>query len=199
MARIYTLLFNGYADWELGYVLPELRRFGNYDTITVGFNNDPVISMGGLQVSIDFTLSQIDIEDISIFILPGGNMWEGEYPTAIINEFIIRLEKAKIPIAAICAATTVLAKAGILSNRKHTSNSMDYISSKVPDYSDHDNYTNTLSTCDQQVITASGLGGIEFAMDIFDELQVMSDEMKEIWFNGMKHGQYPDNVEIPHA
>jgi len=199
MARVYTLLFNGYADWELGNVLPELRRFGKLDIVTAGFNDNPVTSMGGLRVSVDFTLSQIEIEDILMFILPGGNMWENEYPFADINTFLIRLEKAGIPIGAICAATTVLARAGILCNRKHTSNSINYISSKVPDYSNHAGYTHALSTRDKHVITASGVGAVEFAMDVFDELQVMTDEMKAVWFNAMRSGQYPDNIEIPNV
>lgn len=199
MPRVYTLLFNGYADWEIGNVLPELRRFGKLDIVTVGFTNDHVISMGGLRVSPDLVLSQLDIQDILIFLIPGGNMWEGDYPVAEIEDFLRRLEKDSIPIGAICAATTVLARAGILRNRKHTSNSLNYISSKVPNYSDHTYYTNSLSTCDKHVITASGLGPIEFAMDIFNELQVMTAEMREVWFNAMKKGQYPDNIEIPHA
>ncbi|MCP4460905.1 MAG: thiamine biosynthesis protein ThiJ [Cytophagales bacterium] len=199
MARVYTLLFNGYADWEIGNVLPELRRFGKLDIVTVGFTDNPVISMGGLRVSPDLVLSQIDIQDILIFLIPGGEMWEGDYPIAEIEDFLRRLEKIGIPIGAICAATTVLARAGILQNRKHTSNSLNYISSKVPNYSAHAYYTNSLSTCDKHVITASGLGYVEFAMDIFNELQVMTPEMGEVWFNAMKNGQYPDNIEIPHA
>jgi putative intracellular protease/amidase len=199
MSSVYTLLFNGYADWEIGNVLPELRRFGKLDTVTVGFTDSPVISMGGLRVSPDLALSQIDIQDILIFLIPGGNMWEGDYPIAEIEDFLRRLEKVGIPIGAICAATTVLARAGILRNRKHTSNSFNYISSKVPNYSDRAYYTNSLSTCDKHIITASGLGAVEFAMDIFNELQVMTTEMREIWFNAMKNGQYPDNIEIPHA
>ncbi len=199
MQRVYTLLFNGYADWEIGNVLPELRRFGKLDIVTVGFTNDPVVSMGGLRVSPELVLSQLDIQDILIFLIPGGNMWEGDYPVAEIEDFLRRLEKVSIPIGAICAATTVLARAGILRNRKHTSNSFNYISSKVPNYSDRTYYTNSLSTCDKHVITASGLGPIEFAMDIFNELQVMTVEMREVWFNAMKKGQYPDNIEIPHA
>lgn len=199
MKRVYTLLFNGYADWELGYVLPELRRFGKLEITTVGFDRTPVRSMGGLQVSIDRSLSEIDLEDVLIFIIPGGTMWEGDYPVSEINDLLVRLEKANIPIGAICAAATVLARAGVLRDRKHSGNSMTYMSSKVPGYSGQDGYTDALSTRDNHVITASGLGAIEFAMDIFEELEITTPEMREIWFNGMKHGQYPDHVEIPHT
>lgn len=29
--KAYTFLFDGYADWELGHVLAELRRYGKVD------------------------------------------------------------------------------------------------------------------------------------------------------------------------
>lgn len=31
MSRAYTLIFDGYADWELEHVLAELWRYGNVE------------------------------------------------------------------------------------------------------------------------------------------------------------------------
>ena len=107
MSRAYTLLFDGYADWELGHVLAELRRYGKVDVATVGFSDKAVTSMGGLRVIPDKAISDIDIQDALIFILPGGNMWEGSYPKDEIEKLLHRLDDAHKPIAAICAATTV--------------------------------------------------------------------------------------------
>ena len=42
MSRAYTLIFDGYADWELGHVLAELRRYGNVEVETVGFSDKTV-------------------------------------------------------------------------------------------------------------------------------------------------------------
>ena len=47
MSRAYTLLFNGYADWELGHALAELRRYGKVEVVSVGFSEEVVVSMGG--------------------------------------------------------------------------------------------------------------------------------------------------------
>ncbi len=195
MKKAYVLLFDGYADWELGNVLAELRRFGKVDVVSVGFSDKPVVSMGGLSVRVDTVLSQVDLGDVLIFLLPGGYMWEGLYPKTEIDQFLIRLEKQQIPIAAICAATTVLARAGILRERKHTSNSLKYLSTMVPEYSGHDNYVDSLSIRDQHVISASGLGSVDFAMDVFNELNLSTPEMRSIWFEAFKHGKYPDDIE----
>jgi len=86
MKKAYTLLFDGYADWELGYVLPELRRIGKIDVVTVGFTDNPVVSMGGLRVIPEKVLSKVNIEDVLIFILPGGHMWEGTYDSLVKKE-----------------------------------------------------------------------------------------------------------------
>jgi len=50
MSRAYILLFDGYADWELGHVLAELRRYAKVEVVTVGFSDKAVTSMGGLRV-----------------------------------------------------------------------------------------------------------------------------------------------------
>jgi putative intracellular protease/amidase len=57
----------------------------------------------------------------------------GRYLTiAILNDqidpLVQRLEKAQKPVAASCAATTALERTGLLKGRKHTSNSLSYLS-----------------------------------------------------------------------
>ena len=195
MSRVYTLLFDGYADWELGHVLAELRRHGKVEVVTVGFSDKTVTSMGGLRVIPDKSIAEIDIQDLLIFIIPGGYMWEGSYPKNEIERLLHRLEDAQKPIAAICAATTVLARAGLLKDRKHTSNSLSYLSTMVPEYTDNANYISALAIRDQHIITASGLGSIEFTMEIFSELNLAAPEMLAIWYDAFKHGKFPENIE----
>ena len=75
MSRAYVLIFDGYADWEIGYVLAELRRFGKVEVVTVGLSKKVVVSMGGLHVVPDMSVSEMKMDDVLIFIIPGGNMW----------------------------------------------------------------------------------------------------------------------------
>ncbi len=195
MSKVYVLIFDGYADWELGHALAELRRYGKAEVVTVGFSNNAVTSMGGLNVLPNKSIAEIDIKDVLIFIIPGGYLWEESYPKDEIEQLLHHLEEAQKPIAAICAATTVVARAGLLKGRKHTSNSLSYLSKMVPEYSDSDNYISSLATKDKHLITASGLGSIEFTMEIFNELSLASPEMMAIWFDAFKHGKYPESAE----
>jgi putative intracellular protease/amidase len=195
MKSAYVLIFDDYADWELGNVLAELRRMGKVKVVTIGFSKKPVISMGGLSVQPDLILSEIKIDDILIFILPGGYMWEGSYPFSEIHDLLNCLENRNIPVAAICAATTVLAKAGILKEKKHTSNSLNYMMKIVPEYSEHNNYVNSLSVNDRHLITASGLGSIDFTKKILEELNLATPEIRTLWYDAFKNGKYPDNME----
>lgn len=195
MKKAYVLLFEGYADWEIGHTLAELKRLGHLEVVSVGFNKKPLVSMGGLQVTPHQTIDQIDFEEMCIFILPGGVMWEKAYPEEVINGLLRQINKRNIPIAAICAATTVLAKAGILKGKKHTSNSLTYLQKTVPDYSDSRNYIDKMAVTDEQIITASGLGAVDFTMGILEALDVSNAEMRTFWYNAFKYGQYPEEVE----
>lgn len=195
MKKAHVLLFDGYADWELGNVLAELRRMGKIEVVAVGFSQEPVVSMGGLRVRPDTALPLVGLDDVLVFLLPGGYMWEGSYPEAEIGRFLDRLEKQEIPVAAICAATTVIAKAGILKGRKHTSNSLKYLTKMVPGYSDRENYVDSLAVRDRRVITASGLGPVEFAVEVMNELDISTPRMRTIWYEAFKYGRYPDDFE----
>lgn len=192
MKKAYALIFDGYADWELGNVLPELRRIGKIDVASVGFSDQVVVSMGGLRVTPDMALSQIDPDDVLVFIVPGGYMWEDSYPKDTIEPLLHRLEAARTPIGAICAATTAIARAGLLQKRRHTSNSLRYLSKMVPDYAANNLYVDALAVRDRQVITASGLGAAEFTMEIMNELEIGSQEMRTMWYDAFKYGNYPE-------
>lgn len=195
MKKAYVLLFDGYADWEIGHILAELRRLGDIAVKTVGFATAPVTSMGGLNVQPDMPLSQVEPDDMLIFILPGGAMWEGEYPKDEVNVFLQTLDQKQIPIAGICAATTALARAGVLQNKKHTSNSLQYLKDQTPGYSGQGDYVPQMAIADGSIITASGLGAVDFTMKILETLDISTPDMRTFWYNAFKHGEYPEGAE----
>lgn len=195
MKKPHVLLFNGYADWEIGHILPELRRLGGHETISVGFDDAPVTSMGGLKVTPDKTLSGIDPDEVLIFIIPGGYMWEQGYPEKEINQILLQLNEKNILIAAICAATTVLAKAGLLKNRKHTSNSLNYIKKMVHHYESEEGYIDSPAVTGENIITASGLASVDFTMQILQKLDISTQRIRGIWYDAFKKGIYLDDLE----
>jgi putative intracellular protease/amidase len=193
---VYLLVFEGYADWEPAYALAELRRSGGLEVGTVGFTSEPVRSMGGVRVVPDLTLADLDPARVRLLILPGGNLWEGDYPRDPLETLMHRLERHGVPIAAICGATLAVAAAGLLDSRDHTSNEPAYLQG-VPSYHGSPRYVEALAARDRGIITASGLGPVEFAREIFEQLDVFSPEDRRLWYHVFKHGRFPEPTTQP--
>jgi putative intracellular protease/amidase len=188
---VYLLVVPGFADWEPAHALAELRRHGKYRVEVVGLSLEPVQSMGGLTVQPTRALSTVDVADVAVFILPGGDRWELQPPESALLELLTRLDRADVPIAAICAATTVIARAGLLRGRKHTSNGLDYLRRQVPDYTESAGYVVAPAVRDRRLITASGLADVEFAREIMAELEVLTEGGRETWAGLFRSGRLP--------
>jgi putative intracellular protease/amidase len=185
----HLLVFDGFADWEAAYATAELRRSGGHQVTTVGLSGEPVVSMGGLCVLPDLDVAEVDTESVRILILPGGDMWEKNPLDEAVAGLLQKLARARTPIAAICAATTAVVRAGILQGRKHTSNGLDYLKEQVPDYGASAEYVDQLAVRDRGLITASGLGALEFAREIFAQLGVFSEADRGEWYRLFKQGK----------
>jgi putative intracellular protease/amidase len=192
MPAVHVLVFDGFADWEPAYAMAELRRSGGLEVVTLGFTDAPVRSMGGLPVLPDRSLEGLDPATVRLLILPGGDLWEGSQPRAEIGPTLEALHSAGVPIAAICGATLAVAQAGFLDDHAHTSNELAYLERMVPEYRGAPRYVDALAVRDRGLITASGLGPVEFAREIFEELEVFSPTDRPLWFHLYKHGRFPD-------
>src|SRR5580765_4737090 len=137
---VYLFVFPGFADWEAAHALAELRRHGGYRVEVVGMSADPVVSMGGVMVQPSQVLTEVELGDVAVFILPGGDRWEKAFPEAELIRLLNALDARRVPIAAICAATTVVIRTGLLRGRSHTSNGLSYLSAQVPEYSEAATY-----------------------------------------------------------
>ena len=188
-SSVHVLVFDGFADWEPSFALSQIRQTGAADVVSVGLSQHPVRSMGGLTVLPDVTVEQVAPEQIRLFLLPGGDQWEAAGPDPRLAQLLDGTMDAGSPVAAICGATVGIARAGLLRGRKHTSNGLDYLKQQVPDYqADGDYVVDLLAVRDRGLITASGLGALEFAREIFAELGVFSETDLELWYRLFKHG-----------
>jgi len=187
---VYLLVVPGFADWEPAHALAELRRHGHYRVEVVGLTLDAVQSMGGLTVLPSRALSAVDPADVAVFILPGGDRWEERPPEPELGEFLQTLDRLGVPIAAICAATTAIARLGILRGRRHTSNGLAYLQGHAPDYADATAYVNAPAVRDRGLITASGLSDVEFASEIMAELGVLSAPDRVRWQEMFRNGRF---------
>ncbi len=193
--KAYLLIFDGMADWESAHALCEINKSGKYGVVTVGFSAEPVTTMGGLRIVPEATIKEVRPDEACIFIMPGGERWEqktDEEITALLH----RLHTRKVPIGAICGATLAIARAGMTRERRHTSNAKEYLKAMVPDYEDDGFYVDELAVTDKKVITASGLGSVEFGREIIRELDIYSEADTHLWFEMFKHGVYPTSEAV---
>lgn len=188
---VYLLVVPGFADWEPAHAMAELRRNGGYRTEIVGLTAEPVESMGGLLVVPGRTTADVDPADVAVFIVPGGDRWEAAPPEPALVALLQALDDRGVPIAAICAATAVVVRAGLLRGRQHTSNGLGYLKHQVPDYDSSAQYVDAPAVRDRGLITASGLGDVEFAREIMAELGVLSEADRNLWTELFRSGRLP--------
>ena len=191
---VYLLVVPGFADWEPAHAVAELRRHGHYRVEVVGLSTDSVQSMGGITVQPTRTLADVDPADVAVFILPGGDRWEQQALEPELKALLRTLDLNGVPIAAICAATTAVARAGLLRGRRHTSNGLGYLQQQVPEYAENETYVDAPAVRDRGLITASGLADVEFASAIMTELEVLSSDDRTLWTTLFRSGRLPDGA-----
>lgn len=190
MQTVHVLVFDGFADWEPAHALCELRRSGKFEVKSVGFSSQRVTSMGGLKIAPDLTIDELNPQDSALLLLPGGDMWEKEIQPRV-ESLLRRFHDQQVPIGAICGATLALAHAGLTSGRSHTSNALSYLKAMVPGYHDERLYVDELAVSDRGIISASGLGSVEFTREILRLLRVYDDSDLRIWYEMFKNGMMP--------
>ncbi len=191
MKSTFYYVHDGLADWEAGYVLPELNNRSPFKVRVVGETTAPVTSTGGVRMVPDMALSQLRAEDAAIVILPGGNSWLDPTKHRQVLELLPVLHERQVPIAAICAATVALARVGLLDRARHTSNGPDFIASFVPAYAGAALYQHADAVRDGTIITAPGTGALEFTVEIVKLLGHRSPAFVEQWYQLYKNGVLP--------
>jgi putative intracellular protease/amidase len=101
-----------------------------------------------------------------------------------------------VAIAAICGATLEVARAGLTHGIRHTSNSKGYMKAMIPDYRDGDFYVDKLAISDKNLITASGLGSVEFACEIVKQLNIYTSEEIQELYDMFKNAVIPSRYII---
>lgn len=188
-STVYLYVFDTMADWEIGYLCAELNSGRYYrkglpplKILTVGIDNTPVITMGGIKILPDIEHKECIIEDAAALILPGGNTWTEPIHNPILKkaeEFL----REDVIIGAICGATIGLAESGMLNKRWHTSNDLGFLKMTCPNYAGEMYYKQELAVTDGNLITASGIAPLEFTVHMLKKLGLFSLKTLDSWYN----------------
>ncbi|MFP7487596.1 type 1 glutamine amidotransferase family protein [Priestia filamentosa] len=187
--KVYLYVFNTMSDWEYGYLISELNS-GRYfkkglaplKVVTVGINNEMITTMGGLSIKPDVSLNKCTFENEDLLILPGGDTWGEDIHQPILEKVDEALKLGTI-VAAICGATVGLANSGYLDSRKHTSNDLEYIKMVCSNYKGEKFYELGPVVSSENLVTASGVAPLEFAMEVLKKLDVFAPDTLHSWYN----------------
>ncbi|MDL2318732.1 glutamine amidotransferase [Eubacteriales bacterium OttesenSCG-928-A19] len=187
-ADIYVYVLDTMADWELGHVTSELNsgRFFKKDAQGIAFktmsrSKEPIRTMGGLTVIPDCTIDDIAMSEASVLLLPGANTWSDPKHASILEK-ASELLSLGATVCAICGATAALAGMGLLNHRPHTSNGPGFLEMICPGYKGQDFYIDEPSVADHNLITAGSTGGLLWAKQIIERLDVFSTDTLEAWY-----------------
>lgn len=117
---VYILLAPGFEEAEALVPADLLRRAGIQTALT-GVEDQMVAGSHDIVVRADRVIAQVDLRDAEMIVLPGGgygvqNLREHPAVAALAQEAVDR----GIPLAAICAAPTLLGEWGMLKGRRAT-------------------------------------------------------------------------------
>ncbi|MDO5601452.1 MAG: DJ-1/PfpI family protein [Oscillospiraceae bacterium] len=195
MFTVYVYLLDTLADWEIGHITAELcsgRFFKNgaprVSLKTAGLSKKPVHTMGGLSMLPDCTLDDIIISETSVLLLPGAATWDDPKHAAVLekaSEFLA----SGAAVCAICGATAALAGFGLLDGRPHTSNGPGFLEMSSPRYQGQSFYIDEPSVADNNLITAGCTGGLLWAKQIIERLDVFQPDTLEAWYEYFSTGE----------
>lgn len=193
---VYLFLCPAMADWEPAYAISLLSdqyttipKNNSYPVRTFGVTQEPVRSVGGLTLVPDFSVDDVSIDDVAMIILPGSTYYEKEDPAQLAS-LISRCIQAQIPVAAICGGTVFLARHGFLDTVRHTSAGKEWLKARASEYWGEQFYTPSPSISDKGIITANPLGFLEFAANIFLELDVFPSAFADQLISMTKGGYF---------
>jgi 4-methyl-5(b-hydroxyethyl)-thiazole monophosphate biosynthesis len=162
---IYVFLAEGFEEIEALTTVDLLRR-AEYDVLTVGIGGSEVQGAHGICVHADLTADRVTTDGLELVVLPGGmpgtlNLEKSPIVTACVRY----CAENGLPVAAICAAPSILGHMGLLKGKRAVC---------FPGFEgelDGANCAGEAVCVDPPFITAKGAGvAVEFALRIISYL-----------------------------
>lgn len=167
--KTYILIYEGFAHFEVMLASYLLKTTG--EIVTVGLNKNQITSYEGFQLVPHEALSEIEIRDVDVFLVAGGDPAElAEH--AELHRLLDDLDQQGKIIGGICSGTLQLAKAGILKNRKYTT-TLDLTAN--PEF-ESEHFIDQNIVIDGHIITAKAAGYVDFGLELGTLAGIYRDE-----------------------
>lgn len=167
--KTYVLIYEGFVQFEVILASYFMKTVG--EIVTIGIDGSMVTSCEGYQTVPHTTFKEVQIDNIDLFIIPGGEP-DKLMDNTELNDLLNRLNDKNIVISAICSAPIHLAKAGILKGRKYTT------TLPVDEFADFHGgiYIDSNVVTDGNIVTAKACGYVDFAIELGKVMNIYSGE-----------------------
>ncbi len=154
MKRLLAVVADGFEETELIAVVDCMRRLG-VEVVVAGLSAVELNGAHQIALKADALLDDLDVEAFDGIFLPGGLPGAATlYDSVEVGCWVSEMNNAGKVVSAICAAPIVLAKAGLLVNRKFT---------MYPGFDSYLNgaeYTAAPAEIDGNIVTGKGPGAV---------------------------------------
>jgi protease I len=169
---IFIIAKKDFKDEEY-FVPKEILEEAGFLVETVANEKGVANGVDGGETNIDSTLENLDLKSAIALILIGGGGAQIYLDNEILHNLIRKAAVEKMVIGAICIAPAILAKAGILKDRKATvwTSPLDKKFARILEENGTE-YVNQMVAVDGNIITANGPEAAElFAQTIILKLK----------------------------
>lgn len=169
---LFVIAFKGFQDWEYSKSREILEAAGVKVTVASS-SLGTATGKFGKRVDSDLTINEVNIADYDVIIFIGGPGATEFIDNQTAHKLVREAVKNNKILAAICIAPEILAKAGVLANKKATvwssivdRSSIDVLKDSGAQYLDQE------IVVDGKIITANGPEAAEkFAAEILKNLE----------------------------
>lgn len=167
MTRLAFVLIEGFADWEPALLAALARESFGAEVVFAAPGGRAVISIGGLEARPTAALESLRVDDFEALIVVGSEGWQRAEVRAPVVPLVRAAEAAGRVVAGICGGTLVLAEAGLLDVRPHTSNRPAFLREHVAGHGGAATYVDRPSAVvGGRVVTAPGTAPATFAVEV---------------------------------
>lgn len=192
------------ADWEYAYLTTQIARAeeirpGRFALVLAGDGLAEVSSLGGMPVRPSVDLSDLAGDDsLAALVIPGGDHYDTGHDRLL--ELIASLLRRGVSVAAICGATFLLARAGLLDRRRHTSNDPAFL--QMSGYRGGERYVAEPVVTDGGITTASGVHPVAFTAEVMRLTELYPDDVVAAWerlYTAGEAAAFYELMEATHA
>ena len=171
--NICVFYYDGFCEFEIVF---SYMNFRNENVFSAALENRVYISEEMQKFLPDKTIDELNPDDIDLFIIPGGDP-SPLYNNSLLQDFIKSLNLKNKYIAGICGGTELMAKCGILDNKKCTGDSSGIKEDANYIYLfKNANIINDDVVVDGNIITSIGQAYIEFAIELGKIMNVYKND-----------------------